>query len=182
MQNSPPKQGFCGISPQVWLLYKVSLKNLNKFWQNHPFFPEKQNFRPLNTFPTLCSSAKKSYFTTFYSCMCTPVNLSAPRGCCNWYLISKQKFPWVDTVPWLELNKCTFTFVSEMRQIQCTGTEFWCVQCPRPAGPDALDKHQIQGKCFDLSHFLSKSKYKFINLIHTWQKKTKCFAWVYEKL
>ena len=73
-------------------------------------------------------------------------------------------------VSWLEVNKCAFTFSSEIRQIQCTRTEFWCVQCPRPAGPSALDKHQIQASALDLSYFTSKSKCKFINLIHTWQK------------
>ena len=71
---------------------------------------------------------------------------------------------------YLEVNKCAFTFSSEIRQIQCTRTEFWCVQCPRPAGPSALDKHQIQASALDLSHFTSKSKCRFINLIHTWQK------------
>ena len=50
---------------------------------------------------------------------------------------------------WLEVNKCAFTFSSEIRQIQCTRTEFWCVQCPRPAGPSALDKHQIQASALD---------------------------------
>ena len=70
----------------------------------------------------------------------------------------------------LEVNKCAFTFSSEIRQIQCTRTEFWCVQCPRPAGPSALDKHQIQSSALDLSYFTSKSKCKFINLIHTRQK------------
>ena len=49
-------------------------------------------------------------------------------------------------------------------------TEFWCVQCPRPAGPSALDKHQIQASALDLSYFTSKRKCKFINLIHTRQK------------
>ena len=38
---------------------------------------------------------------------------------------------------------------------------------PEAAGLSALDKHQIQGKCFDLSHFLSKSIFK---RIHTWLK------------
>ena len=61
-------------------------------------------------------------------------------------------------------------FSSELRQIQCTRTEFWCVQCPRPAGPSALGKHQIQASALDLSYFTSKSKCKFINLIHTRQK------------
>ena len=70
----------------------------------------------------------------------------------------------------LEVNKCAFTFAREIRQIQCTRTEFWCVQCPRPAGPSALDKHQIQASALDLSYFTSKSKCKFINLIHTRQK------------
>ena len=70
----------------------------------------------------------------------------------------------------LEVNKCAFTFSSEIRQIQCTRTEFWCVQCPRPAGPSALDKHQIQASALDLSYCTSKSKCKFINLIHTPQK------------
>ena len=70
----------------------------------------------------------------------------------------------------LEVNKCAFTFSSEIRQIQCTRTEFWCVQCPRPGGPSALDKHQIQASALDLSYFTSKSKCKFINLIHTRQK------------
>ena len=73
-------------------------------------------------------------------------------------------------IPWLEVNKCAFTFSSEIRQIQCTRTEFWCVQCPRPAGPSALDKHQIQASALDLSYFKSKIKCKFINLIHTRQK------------
>ena len=71
---------------------------------------------------------------------------------------------------WLEVNKCAFTFSSEIRQIQCTRTEFWCVQCPRSAGPSALDKHQIQASALDLSYFTTKSKCKFINLIHTRQK------------
>ena len=70
----------------------------------------------------------------------------------------------------LEVNKCALTFSSEIRQIQCTRTEFWCVQCPRPAGPSALDKHQIQASAMDSSYFTSKSKCKFINLIHTQQK------------
>ena len=46
----------------------------------------------------------------------------------------------------------------------------WCVQCPRPAGPSAWDKHQIQASALDLSYFTSKSKCKFINLIDTRQK------------
>ena len=70
----------------------------------------------------------------------------------------------------LEVNKCAFTFLCEIRQIQCMRTEFWCVQCPRPTGPSALDKHQIQASALDLSYFTSKSKCKFINLIHTRQK------------
>ena len=70
----------------------------------------------------------------------------------------------------LEVNKCAFTFSSEIRKIQCTRTEFWCVQCPSPAGPSALDKHQIPASAWDLSYFTSKSKCKFINLIHTRQK------------
>ena len=48
--------------------------------------------------------------------------------------------------------------------------EFWCIQCPRPAGPSALDKHQIQASPLDLSYFMGKSKCKFINLIHSRQK------------
>ena len=70
----------------------------------------------------------------------------------------------------LEVNNCAFNFSSEIRQIQCTCTEFWCLQCPRPTGPSALDKHQIQASALDLSYFPSKSKCKFINLIHTRQK------------
>ena len=70
----------------------------------------------------------------------------------------------------LEVNKCAFKFLSEIRQIQCTRAEFWCIQCPRPSGPSALDKHQIQASALDLSYFTSKSKCKFINLIHTRQK------------
>ena len=73
------------------------------------------------------------------------------------------------------------TFSSEIRQIQCTRTEFWCVQCPRPAGLSALNRHQIQASALDLSYFTSKSKCKFINLIHT-QQKNKIFAHVREKL
>ena len=42
------------------------------------------------------------------------------------------------------LLELVFTFAREIRQIQCTCTEFQCVQCPRPAGSNALDKHQIQ--------------------------------------
>ena len=38
---------------------------------------------------------------------------------------------------WLEVNKCSFTFSSEIRQIQCTRTEFWCIQWSRSAGPSA---------------------------------------------
>ena len=49
------------------------------------------------------------------------------------------------------------------KAIQCTHTE-WCVQYPKPAGPSALDKHQIQASALDLSYFTSKSKCKFINL------------------
>ena len=41
---------------------------------------------------------------------------------------------------------------------------------PEAAGPSALDKHQIQASALDLSYFMSKSKCKFINLIHTRQK------------
>ena len=63
------------------------------------------------------------------------------------------------------LNKCAFTFSSKIRQIQYTRTEFWCVRWP-----SVLDKHQIQASALDLSYFMSKSKCKFINLIHTWQK------------
>ena len=70
----------------------------------------------------------------------------------------------------LEVNKCAFTFSSEIRPIQCMRTDVWCVQCARPAGPSALDKHQIQASALDLSYFTSKSKCKFINLIHTRQK------------
>ena len=76
----------------------------------------------------------------------------------------------IQLLRYLEVNKCAFTFSSEMRQIQCTPNEFWCVQCPRPAGPSALDKHQIQSRALVLSYFTSKSKCKFINLIHTRQK------------
>ena len=43
-------------------------------------------------------------------------------------------------------------------------------------GPSELDKHQIQGKWIDLSHFSSKSKWKFIDLIHTRQK-NKIICW-----
>ena len=77
---------------------------------------------------------------------------------------------WTMLILWLEVNKFAFTFAHEIRQIQCTCTEFWCVQCPRPAGPSALDKHHIQASALDLSYFMSKSKCKFINLIHTRQK------------
>ena len=80
----------------------------------------------------------------------------------------------------LEVNKCAFTFSSEIRQIQCTRTEFWCVQCPRPAGPSALDKHQIQSSALDLSYFTSKSKCKFINLIHTRQKNKIICSWLWK--
>ena len=71
---------------------------------------------------------------------------------------------------WLEVNKCAFIFLSEIRQIQCTRTEFWCIQCPRPIGLSALDKYQIQASALDLFYFTSKSKCKFTNLIHTRQK------------
>ena len=74
----------------------------------------------------------------------------------------------------LEVNKCAFTFASEKRQIQCMRTEFWCVHCPRPTGPSALNKHQIQSKCFYFSTFPSGSKCKFIYLIHMpWNMKSK---------
>ena len=56
-----------------------------------------------------------------------------------------------------------------------TRTEFWCVKCPMP---DALDKHQIQASALDLSYFTSKSKCKFINLIHTRQKKNHLLMFV----
>ena len=58
-----------------------------------------------------------------------------------------------------EVNKCAFTFLSEIGQIQCTCTEFWCVQCPRPPGRSAFNKHQIQASTLDLSSFTQKSKY-----------------------
>ena len=91
-----------------------------------------------------------------------------------WKSLAWAFYCWVHGVEseWkrLEVNKCAFTFSSEIRQIQCTRTEFWCIQCPRPAGPSALDKHQIQASTLDLSYFTSKSKCKFINLIHTRQK------------
>ena len=88
-----------------------------------------------------------------------------------WSKTTSSRKYWPNPVlGWLEVNKCAFTFSSEIRQIQCTRTEFWCVQCPRPAGPSALDKHQIQSSALDLSYFTSKSTCKFINLIHTRQK------------
>ena len=50
MQNSPPKHRFClKFDP----LNMLSLKNFNKFWQNHPLLPETWHFRPLNMFPAL---------------------------------------------------------------------------------------------------------------------------------
>ena len=55
--------------------------------------------------------------------------------------------------------------------------EHWILMRPRPAGSSALDEHQIQSKSFDLSHFRSKGKCKYISLIHTWQKnKIICFG------
>ena len=86
----------------------------------------------------------------------------------KWIYLSSN--PHTPLVLHLEVNKCAFTFSSEKRQIQCTRNEFWCIQCPRPAGPSALDKHQIQASALDLSYFTGKSKCKFINLIHTQQK------------
>ena len=84
---------------------------------------------------------------------------------------SSMRYVWEFAKKWyLEVNKCAFTFSSEIRQIQCMRTEFWCVQCPRPTGLSALDKHQIQASVLDLSYFTRKSKCKFINLIHTQQK------------
>ena len=83
-------------------------------------------------------------------------------------ILCERLFSKISTgVCWLEVNKCAFTFSSEIRQIQCMRTEFWCVQCPRPAGPSALDKHQIQASALDLSYFTSKSKCKFIK---TWSQ------------
>ena len=46
----------------------------------------------------------------------------------------------------------------------------WILMRPRPAGPSALDRHQIQAYALDLSYFIRKSRCKFINLIHTLQK------------
>ena len=86
-----------------------------------------------------------------------------------WYQIW-PRLQYFGITTWLEANKCAFTFLSEIRQIQCMRTEFWCLQCPRPAGPSALDKHQIHARALDFSYFMSKSKCKFINLIHTQQK------------
>ena len=43
---------------------------------------------------------------------------------------------------YLEINKCALTFVSEMTQIQCMHTEFWCLM-PKAHKPSALDTHQI---------------------------------------
>ena len=59
----------------------------------------------------------------------------------------------------------------EIRQFNAHALNFDVSNTKGPQGrPSALDKHQIQVKCFDLSHFSSKSKCKFINLIHTRQK------------
>ena len=95
------------------------------------------------------------------------------------YFINKHIYIYIAVfVWWLEVNKCAFTFSSEIRQIQCTRTEFWCVQCPRPVGLSAFDKHQIQASALDLSYFTSKSKCKFINLIHTRQKQNHLLMFV----
>ena len=100
-----------------------------------------------------------NWFVTLYCKVLFPSEQWSKHGCQQFSLFY-----------YLEVNKYAFTFSSEIRQIQCTRTEFWCVQCPRPTGPSALDKHQIQASALDLSYFMSKSKSKFINLIHTRQK------------
>ena len=82
----------------------------------------------------------------------------------------------MNTILHLEVNKSALTFASEMGQIQCTHTEMHEAQRAKQ-----LDKHQIQGKCFDLLHFQRKSKRNFINQIPTGQK-NKITSYVCEKL
>ena len=66
-------------------------------------------------------------------------------------------FIYLNTWYWLEVNKCAFTFSSVIRQIQCKRTEFWCVQCPRPAGRSAFNKHQIQASALNIC-LISRAK------------------------
>ena len=51
---------------------------------------------------------------------------------------------------------CALTFSSEIRQIQCTRTEFGASNAQGPAGLSALDKHQIQANALDLSYSRAK--------------------------
>ena len=71
----------------------------------------------------------------------------------------------------LEVDKCGFTFSSEIRQIQCSRTEFWYVQCVRGSRGQvhwtSIKFRRVHWICL-IS--LKKEKCKFINLIHTWQK------------
>ena len=60
--------------------------------------------------------------------------------------------------------------MSEMRQILCMLTEFNASSAWGPQDRVHLDKHQVQGKHFDLFFLLSKSKCKYINLIHSQYK------------
>ena len=61
MQKSSPKQGFCGILPQIWSpLLHMNLKNMSRFWQNHPlFFPEIWHLRPPESIPCFTCSTEK---------------------------------------------------------------------------------------------------------------------------
>ena len=64
---------------------------------------------------------------------------------------------WFYSFPQFWGKFCTKIKIKPLLQIQCTRTEFWCIQYPRPAGMSALDKHQIQSKCIDSSHLPSEN-------------------------
>ena len=84
MQKSSPKQGrdlrnfASNLTP---LEICLSPKNLIKFWQNYPFFPEKWHFRSLNAFPALRRLCwKRPPFPCFSVHACVHLHIWVPPG------------------------------------------------------------------------------------------------------
>ena len=73
-------------------------------------------------------------------------------------------------------------FVREMRQNQCTRAGFDASNGRGPQGRVHWTSIKTQRKCIDFVAFLEQNKCKFINLIHTRQKRGKYFAHVEEKV
>ena len=73
-------------------------------------------------------------------------------------------------------------FVREMRQNQCTRAGFEASNARGPQGRVHWTSIKTQRKCIEFVAFLEQNKCKFINLIHTRQKKGKYFSYVHEKM